>query len=333
MTSRKKAALLAGAAAVALTLAGCAGGGSSGGGGGGSAEAPSGDKPYIALVSKGFQHQFWQAVKEGAENKAEELGVDITFEGPASETEVDSQLTMLQSAIDKKPDAIGYAALDPEACIPLMEAAESAKIPVVQFDAGCNSDYPVSIAKTDSLKAGALAADHMAELIGEKGEVAIVGHSQINSTGVERRDGFVDQIEEKYPDIEIVDVQYGDGDHLKSADIAKAMIAGHPDLKGIYGTNEGSAIGVVNAVSELGIESGELTVIGFDSGQAQIDAIENGLMAGAITQNPIGIGEQTVQAAFDAIEGKTPQKVIDTGYYWYDKSNMEDEEIAAVLYK
>ncbi len=333
MTSRKKAALLAGAAAVALTLAGCAGGGSSGGGGGGSAEAPSGDKPYIALVSKGFQHQFWQAVKEGAENKAEELGVDITFEGPASETEVDNQLTMLQSAIDKKPDAIGYAALDPEACIPLMEAAESAEIPVVQFDAGCNSDYPVSIAKTDSLGAGALAADHMAELIGEKGEVAIVGHSQINSTGVERRDGFVDQIEEKFPDIEIVDVQYGDGDHLKSADIAKAMIAAHPDLKGIYGTNEGSAIGVVNAVSELGIEEGELTVIGFDSGQAQIDAITNGLMAGAITQNPIGIGEQTVQAAFDAIEGNTPPEVIDTGYFWYDKENMEDEEIAAVLYK
>jgi len=232
MTSRKKAALLAAAAAVALTLSGCAGGGGASGGGDG-AEAPSGDKPYIALVSKGFQHQFWQAVKQGAESKAKELDVDITFEGPAAETEVDNQLTMLQSAIDKKPDAIGYAALDPEACIPLMEAAEAAKIPVVQFDAGCNSDYPVSIAKTDSLGAGALAADHMAELIGGKGEVAIVGHSQINSTGVERRDGFVDQIEEKYPDIEIVDIQYGDGDHLKSADIAKAMIDGHPELQGI----------------------------------------------------------------------------------------------------
>jgi ribose transport system substrate-binding protein len=331
MTSRKKAALLAAAAAVALTLAGCSGGG--GASGGDSGEAPSGDKPYIALVSKGFQHQFWQAVKQGAESKAKELGVDITFEGPAAETEVDNQLQMLQAAIDKKPDAIGYAALDPEACIPLMEAAEAAKIPVVQFDAGCNSDYPVSIAKTDSLGAGALAADHMAELIGNKGEVAIVGHSQINSTGVERRDGFVDQMKKKYPDIDIVDIQYGDGDHLKSADIAKAMIAGHPDLKGIYGTNEGSAIGVVNAVSELGIKPGKLTVIGFDSGQAQIDAINNGLMAGAITQNPIGIGEQTVQAAFDAIEGKTPEKVIDTGYYWYDKTNMEDKDIAAVLYK
>ncbi|HEV7849614.1 MAG TPA: ABC transporter substrate-binding protein [Mycetocola sp.] len=330
MKTGKKVAALAAAAAVALSLAGC-----SNGGGGGTAESSgSGEGDIqIALVSKGFQHQFWQAVKQGAEQRAEELGVSVTFDGPAAETEIDGQLQMLQAAIDKKPDAIGFAALDPEACIPLYDAAESAGIPVVEFDAGCSSEYGQSIAKTDSLGAGALAADHMAELIGGEGEVAIVGHSQINSTGVERRDGFVDQMEAEYPDIEIVDIQYGDGDHLKSADIAKAMIQAHPNLKGIYGTNEGSAIGVVNAVGELGLESGELTVVGFDSGQAQIDAIENGLMAGAITQNPIGIGEEVVQAAYDIINGETPEEVIDTGYFWYDKDNMDDEEIAAVLYK
>ena len=324
----KKVVFLAAAAAIALTLAGC-----SNGGGTTTESGGSGDEPYIALISKGFQHQFWQAVKQGAESKAEELGVTVTFEGPAAETEVDTQLQMLQAAIDKKPDAIGFAALDPEACISLYDAAKAAEIPVVEFDAGCNSDYPLSIAKTDSLGAGALAADHMAELIGGSGEVAIVGHSQINSTGVERRDGFVDQMEAEYPDVEIVDIQYGDGDHLKSADIAKAMIAAHPNLKGIYGTNEGSAIGVVNAVGELGLEPGDLTIVGFDSGQAQIDAINNGIMAGAITQNPIGIGEATVQAAFDAINGKTPEAIIDTGYFWFDKTNMEDPEIAAVLYK
>jgi ribose transport system substrate-binding protein len=321
--------VLATAAIAVVALAGCAQGGSAGSGG----DAGSGDKPYIAMISKGFQHQFWQAVKQGAEERAEELGVEITFEGPASETEVDAQLQMLQAAIDKSPDAIAYAALDPEACIPLIDAAGAADIPVVQFDAGCDSDVPLSIAKTDSLGAGALAADHMAELIGEKGEVAIVGHSQINSTGVERRDGFVDQMEAEYPDIEIVDIQYGDGDHLKSADIAKAMIAAHPDLKGIYGTNEGSAVGVVNALTELGLNGDDLTVIGFDSGKAQMDAITSGLMAGAITQNPIGIGAETVQAAYDAINGDTPEEVIDTGYFFYDAENMKDEEIAAVLYE
>jgi len=327
MKARKRVVAIAVATAVALLLGGCASADNA-------AEAGSDStKPYIAMISKGFQHQFWQAVKSGAETRAAELGVRVTFEGPASETEVDSQLQMLQAAIDKKPDAIAYAALDPKACIPLMDAAKAANIPVVEFDAGCDSDVPVSISKTDSLAAGALAADNMARLLGDKGEVGIVGHSQINSTGVERRDGFVKQIEAKYPNITIVDIQYGDGDHLKSADIAKAMIAAHPDLKGLYGTNEGSAVGIVNAVGELGLAPGDLKIIGFDSGQAQMDAIKSGLMSGAITQNPIGIGEQSVQAAFDAIQGKTPEKIIDTGFFWYDSSNMTDANIAAVLYK
>jgi len=330
----KKTAFAALMAASALVMAGCAGGGGDiieegAPDGGGSSDG----EMYIALVSKGFQHQFWQAVKKGAEQKAEELGVEITFEGPAAETEIAQQLEMLTTAIDKNPDAIAYAALDPEACVAPLEQAKSKEIPVVYFDAPCNGDVGLSLSATDSKVAGALAAEHMAELIGGEGEVGIVGHSQINSTGVERRDGFVEKIEADYPDIEIVDIQYGDGDHLKSADIAKAMIAAHPDLKGIYGTNEGSAIGVVNAVGELGLEKGKLTIIGFDSGAAQIEAIKNGTMAGAITQDPIGIGEQVVQAAFDAANGDDVEEFYDTGSYWYDAENMEDEDIAAVLYE
>jgi ribose transport system substrate-binding protein len=315
-------------AAAVLALSACGRGEDSGSGGG-----DGGGELDIALVSKGFQHQFWQAVKTGAEEKAEELGVTMTFDGPASETEVDNQLTMLQAAIERGPDAIGYAALDPEACVALLDQAKSADIPVVEFDAGCDSDVPVTICQTDSKAAGALAAEHMAELMGNKGKVAIVGHSQINSTGVERRDGFVEKMESDFPDIEIVDIQYGDGDHIKSADIAKAQLASNPDLTGLYGTNEGSAIGIVNAVKELGLQPGELTVVGFDSGQAQIDAIKSGLMAGAITQDPMEIGRCTIQSAVDAIDGESMEEIQDTGSFWYDKTNVDSDEIKPKLYQ
>lgn len=339
---------LAVAAATALTLAACGDsdelvddGGAAAEEGGVDAGAEGGqeggaeDGEYtIALVSKGFQHQFWQAVQSGAEEKAEELGVTMTFDGPAAETEIDAQLQMLQSAIERQPDAIGFAALDPEACVPLYEEAENAGIPIVEFDAGCDeSDYALNISKTDSLAAGALAAENMAELIGGEGKVGIVGHSQINSTGVERRDGFVNKMEEDYPDIEIVDIQYGDGDHLQSADIANAMIAANPDLAGLYGTNEGSAIGIVNAVNELGMEPGELTIVGFDSGQAQIDAIQSGTMAGLITQDPAGIGRGTIESAVAAIEGEELEPELDTGSYWVDQSNIDDEDIREMLYE
>ena len=123
MKTGKKVAVLAAAAAVALSLAGC-----SNGGGGGTTDDAAGaggeGDITVALVSKGFQHQFWQAVKQGAEQRAEELGINVTFDGPAAETEIDGQLQMLQAAIDKGPDAIGFAALDPEACIPLYDTRE-----------------------------------------------------------------------------------------------------------------------------------------------------------------------------------------------------------------
>ncbi|PJJ61405.1 ABC transporter substrate-binding protein [Compostimonas suwonensis] len=314
---------------LAAALTGCS---SSGSTDGGSDDAASGDKPYIALVSKGFQHQFWQAVKAGAEQAAEEFDVDITFEGPDTEADVDQQIQQLQTALDKEPDAIGLAALDSQAVDPLLQQAQDAGIPVIAFDSGVDSDIPVTTATTDNLAAAGEAAKQMAELIGNEGKIAMVVHDQTSITGIERRDGFVDWMDENAPNIEIVDIQYGGGDQLESTDLAKAIIAANPDLKGIYGSNEGSAIGVVNAVQELGLE-GKLTVVGFDSGQAQIDAITNGVMAGAITQNPVGIGYETVKAAVAAINGEKLPKVIDTGFFWYDKSNIDSDEIQAVIYE
>lgn len=288
------------------------------------------DKLYIPLISKGFQHQFWQAVKAGADKGAAEFGVEVTFEGPDTEAQVDRQIDMLAAALAKKPAAIGFAALDSQAAIPLLKQAQEAGIPVVAFDSGVDSDIPVATASTDNVAASALAADKMAELIGGSGKVALVVHDQTSRTGVDRRDGFVNEIKAKYPDIEIVDIQYGAGDQLQSTEIAKAILTANPDLKGFFGANEGSAIGVVNAVTELGRK--DVVVIGFDSGAAQKAAIEAGTMAGAITQNPVGIGYETVKAAVAAAKGETVEKTIDTGFYWYDKTNMDSPEIAAVLY-
>jgi len=303
-------------------------------GGGEEAEeaATESDQPYIAIVSKGFQHQFWQAVKAGAEQAAVDYDVTITFEGPETESQVDKQVEMVQAALDKNPAALCLAALDTQALIPQLERAQEAGIPVVGFDSGVDSDIPVSTAATDNIAAAATAADKMAELIGGSGQVAVIVHDQTSRTGIDRRDGFVNQIEAQYPDIEIVDIQYGGGDQLKSTDLAKAIIQAHPDLKGFFGANEGSIIGVLNAVSEMGKE-GDIVVIGYDSGQQQMDAIRSGVEAGAITQDPIGIGYKCVEAAVKALNGEDLPKEIDTGFHWYDANNIDDDAISPLLYQ
>jgi ribose transport system substrate-binding protein len=261
------------------------------------------DEPYIPLISKGFQHQFWQAVKAGAEQSAKENNVRITFEGPETEAMVDKQIDMLSAALAKKPQALGIAALD--------------------------SNIPLTTCATDNLAAASLAADKMAEAIGDSGEVGLIVHDQTSRTGVDRRDGFLNEMKAKHPNIKIVSVQYGGGDHLKSAEIAKTMIQANPNLKGIFGSNEGSAEGAAIGVKESGKK---LVLIGYDSGKEQKDDITSGLMYGAITQNPIGIGKCVVDSAVKALKGETLPKKVDTGFYWYDKSNISDPKIAAVLY-
>jgi ribose transport system substrate-binding protein len=287
------------------------------------------DSYDIALISKGFQHQFWQAVKAGADKAAAEFGANVTFEGPESETQVDRQMDMLAAALSRQPDAIGFAALDSQAAVPLLQQASDAGIPIIAFDSGVDSDIPLSTATTDNVAAAALAADKMAELIGGEGKVAVVAHDQTSRTGIDRVDGFVNRIKEAYPNIEVVSVQYGGGDQLQSTEITKSILLANPDLKGIFGANEGSAIGVANGKQELG---SQIVVIGFDSGAAQKGMITSGVMAGAITQNPVGIGYETVKAAIGALKGEELPKIIDTGFYYYDATNMADPEIAAVLY-
>lgn len=291
--------------------------------------ASAADEIYIPVISKGFQHQFWIAVKSGADQAAKDLGVKVTFEGPETEAMVDKQMDMLAAALAKKPAAIGFAAVDSKAAIPLLKKAQAAKIPVVAFDSGVDSDIPVTTATTDNKAAAALAADKMAELVGKSGDVAVLVHDQTSRTGIDRRDGFLERMKSTYPNVKIVSVQYGAGDQLKSTEIAKTVLQANPNLKGYFGANEGSIIGVLNAAKEM---KRKIAIIGYDSGKQQKDAVANGEMAGAITQNPVGMGYKTVEAAVKASKGEKLPKIIDTGFMWWDKTNMNDPKIAAVLY-
>lgn len=327
---KKRNVFLSGLLAASVILGAC-GSSSSTSSGENESNDSSGEK-YVAVVSKGFQHQFWQSVKKGAEKAADEFDVKVTFEGPESESQIDKQIEMLKAAIEKKPDAIGFAALDSKASLSLLEDAKSKDIPVIAFDSGVESDIPLTTASTDNRAAAALAAEKMAEAIDRKGKIAIVAHDQTSLSATDRRDGFKEKIEKDFPDIEIVDIQYGGGDQLKSTDLAKTMMQAHSDLKGIFGTNEGSAIGVVNAAQEMN-KKGKIVIVGFDSGKQQLDAIRDGLEYGAVTQNPVGIGYETVKAAVEATEGKELPKTIDTGFYWYDKDNIDSDEIKSAVYE
>ena len=290
-------------------------------------------RPYIPMISKASPYgEFWQTVKRGAEKAAQDFQADMTFVGPDSDQQVDKQLEMLQRAIDKKPAAICLAAVDTQAVIPLLQKAQVAHIPVISFDSGVDSDIPVTTVATDDIAAAATAADHMAQLIGNTGEVAIIAHDQTSSTGINRVKGFTDAMKTKYPGITIVSTDYGAGDLLRSSLIVKTTIQAHPNLKGYFGANEASVSGLLDAVRTLKKE-GQIVIVGYDSGKQQIEAIRSGVEAGAITQDPIKIGYTCIEAAVKAINGEVLPKTLDTGWHWYDRTNIDDPTLTPLLYR
>ena len=285
----------------------------------------------IYLVSKGFQHRFWQAVKEGAEQAGEELGYQVKFVGPQDETKVTEQTDQLKSALDSGPAAIGFAALDSKAAADLLEDINKQGIPVVAFDSGVDSSIPVTTVQTNNTKAAEEAAQHMIELLkGKSGTVGMVCHDSTSTTGKQRCDGFKQYFTANAPsDLKLLEEQIA-GEVTKAADTSKSIIQANSDIVGMYGSNEAAASGIVQGVAETGKD---VTVVGFDSGKTQIDAIKAGSEAGAVTQSPVKIGYYTVKAAVAAINGAELPKVIDSGFAWYDKSNIDSDEIKANLYE
>ncbi|MFT3888716.1 MAG: ABC transporter substrate-binding protein [Arachnia sp.] len=293
-------------------------------------EIPKGNGETIYLVSKGFQHRFWQAVKEGAEKAGTEFGYKIQFVGPDDETKVTQQLEQLQAALDAKPIAIGLAALDTGAANDLLTKIQAANIPLVAFDSGVDSDLPVTTVSTNNEAAAQEAAKHMIELVGGKGTVGVVCHDQTSQTGKQRCNGFVDYIKANAADIKLLEPQVA-GEVGLAANTAKAMIQANPDIVGIYGTNEAAATGSVQGVTESGKK--DIKVVGFDSGKTQLEAVRDGRMAGAITQSPVKMGYETVVAAIKAVNKIDQPKIIDSGFAWYDASNMDNPDIAPNLYE
>lgn len=295
-------------------------------------DLPAGDgTKTIYLVSKGFQHRFWQSVKDGAEKAGKDYNYKIQFVGPDDETKVTQQLDQLQAAIDTEPAAIGLAALDTKAASSILDKIAEKKIPLIAFDSGVDSDLPLTTVATDNTAAAGEAAKHMIELLdGKTGSVGVICHDATSATGKERCEGFKEYFTANAPSgLKLLDEQIA-GEVGKAADTSKAIIQANDDIIGMYGSNEAAATGAIQGANESGKT---ITVVGFDSGKTQINAIRDGSQAGAVTQAPKLIGYKTVTAAIRALNNMELPKTIDSGFYWYDSSNIDDPKIAPNLYQ
>lgn len=285
--------------------------------------AKAADSKKFVLITMDSQDEHWLSVKAGAEKKAAELGgIEISFRAPAGKVDPNEQMRMVEDAINQEADAILLAPSDKAALAGVVERAIEAEIPVVIIDSPVDAEGYVTFLATDNYMAGALAAERLAQEIGEKGKVAIINAQPGAGTAIAREKGFTDYIEKNFDNIKIIAVQYSNGDKVLALNQATDILNANPDLAGFYACNEGSTVGVSRAIEEQGV-AGKVKVVGFDMSKDVISAIETGLIQASAVQNPTKMGYEGVAAAANAIAGKKVLDKIDTGVMIVGKKELD----------
>lgn len=284
----------------------------------------------ILVTPQSVVASFWVTVKAGADSAGKELGIDVIWKGPPTEADVDNQISILEDYINQGIDAIVLAALDNKALIPIVKRAVSRNIPVILIDSGIDSDDSASFIATNNVLGANMAARMLAKLIGFKGKVALIPFFPGTSTSIHREKGFKDEIA-KYPDIELVTVQYSQNDMAVAMGVTENILTAFPDIDGIFAANEPGAIGASQAILARGL-AGKVKIVGFDAAPNEIDALKKNIIQALIVQNPFKMGYLGVKYAVDVINEKKVPEIVDTGVTVVTNENLYNDEIQKLLY-
>lgn len=283
-------------------------------------------KKVIAVIPKGVSHFFWKSVEAGALAAGRDFGVDIRWKGPAQETDYTGQINIVEDAIATKVDGIVLAPSHGDALVPAVLRANQAGIPVTIFDSGISTDKYISYVATDNRQGGVVGAERIGEKLGGKGQVAILGVKKGSVSTDQREEGFQDTIQKKFPGIKIVQFLYGDADRSKSLDRATDILTAHPDLNGIFASNESSSVGAVQAIKQKDLQ-GKVILVGFDSSPNLLEDVKSGAIDSLVLQDPYKMGYEGVRTIVDKLAGREPQRMMDTGVKLLTKDNMDTPEM------
>ena len=300
----------------------------------GATGAMSGKKLIIAVIPKGVTHSFWQTIRAGAEKAAEENNAEIRFVAPSVETDIIGQKTIIDAQIANKVDAIVLAAIDAKGLASAVVKAQNAGIPVITIDSAIDPDTSVKFVATDNIKGGASAADAIAKLLPEGGEIGVIPFVKGAGSSDDRENGFKEQLK-KYPNLKIVSTLYSESDTGKGQEVTNAMIAANPNLKAIFAANQAGGIGAAQAIKQKNLKD-KIKIVAYDAGDEEIAALKDGIVQALIVQQPIEMGYLRVKEAVAAIQSKTVKSdkptIVDTGVTVVTMENFKDEKIQKLLY-
>jgi ribose transport system substrate-binding protein len=288
----------------------------------------------IAVIVKTANSDFWQNVKKGANDAVTELkGYTASFQGAASDTDLAGQVALVENAVNRKVAAIVLAPSDPDALIPAMKKAWEAKIPVILIDSAASEagkNYYQSFLATDNQQAGELCAKALIDKVGSTGKIAIMSYTAGSGSEIGRVGGFKKYIE-THSKLQIVGPFYSNSQMGTALNQTTDVLAANPDLKGIFGANEPTAIGMGRALVQSG-KAAKVVAIGFDGNGDLQGFVKDGTIEAIAVQSAYQMGSLGVKTAVEVVQGKKVPKFRDTGVVMVTKKNIESAEAKNVLY-
>jgi ribose transport system substrate-binding protein len=290
----------------------------------------------IAVIPKGTTHEFWKSIHAGAVMAARELGVEIIWKGPLKEDDREAQIAQVENFVSRGVSGMVLAPLDEVALrVPVLNAVRSG-IPVVIIDSDLKGKDHLSFVATDNYKGGRLAGEHLANMLGGKGRVALLRYQEGSASTANRERGFLEAMA-GHPEIEVVSAnQYGGATTESAYRASENLLApyrkedGGLDLEGIFCPNESTTFGMLRALQD-GKLAGRVRFVGFDSSEKLVQGLEQGHLDGLILQNPMRMGYLGVKTMVQHLRGEEVEKRIDTGVHLVTRENMKEPEMAQLL--
>src|SRR5881394_4247569 len=297
-----------------------------------------GKKLSIAVIPKGTSHEFWKSIHAGAIKAAKELSstgneVEVIWKGPLREDDREQQIQVVEVFTSQGVNGIVLAPLDNRALARPVEEAKSAGVPTVIIDSALQSNSIVSFVATDNRKGGMLGADRLGELLGGKGKVILLRYAEGSASTEEREAGFLDEMKQKFPNIELISTDQYAGATRDTAKRASENLLNRfgDDVQGIFCPNESTTAGMLSALQDIG-KAGKVIFVGFDTSQMFIDAMGAKQLHGIVVQNPFNMGYLGVKSMVESLQGKTVDKRIDTGVNMITLDNLDTPESQALLH-
>jgi len=284
----------------------------------------------IAVIPKGTTHHYWKSVRAGAQQAAQELGVEVIWQGPPKEDDRQMQIQVVQNFISQNVAAIVLAPLDAEALVPPVVAARNRKIPVVIIDSGLHSDAYASYIATDNAQGGRLCARRLAAVMGERGSVLVLPYLEGSASTTERETGFLEEIR-NYPGIRVLSAnQYAGATMEKAFQTAQNLLNRYPETEGIFCSTQPTTQAMLRAL-ELAGKKDRVKLVGFDLNDVLLQAVRKGDIAGLALQDPFRMGYEGVRTSVAIVKGDAYPKKIDTGVKMITRENVDDPDQARLL--